>query len=436
MVGVKSLGCAECKRRKVKCDQRFPTCVKCERLGFACSGPKSHFIRFVRPGGEEHINSITRSQCAKLKSPASTTSERLAAELVQCLRSIENVGFQCRCLGLFMTFLPSRIGYNSALDAAVRCLVQAHQYLLCQGKKTVVECLDDYNEAVALIRKDLNHGQAQTSSETVCAALILPSYEIYRNDQCRAWMTHAGGVAAILECWGPDHITSDFEMAIFVPHYSSILDLRKRSLEIFTELDRYVVDCLTSMATLPTLLHDIKEAKTDPEMRDTSTTLLARAQEFKTKLAQHATNLHLDFMNPAIVRECHSDSNHTVLEFYHPEVGFRFNFYWAMTIVANKLLLELGERDSSLVQEYEDAAEDICRSLEYLTSMKPRGSLWLTVTASMAFGVSGEENRHRIVEAMNGVYDPYDLIQIKDHSLVLEQTFYLLTGGVSQVGER
>ena len=77
-----------------------------------------------------------------------------------------------------MTFLPSRIGHNSALDAAMRCLVRAHQSLLCQGKKAVVKYLDDYNEAVALIRKDLNHGQAQTSSETVCAALILSSYEV------------------------------------------------------------------------------------------------------------------------------------------------------------------------------------------------------------------------------------------------------------------
>ncbi|KAF8855505.1 hypothetical protein BDZ45DRAFT_746402 [Acephala macrosclerotiorum] len=151
-----------------------------------------------------------------------TVSERPSSELIHYLRSIEDVRFQCRYLGLFMAFLPSRIGHNGALDAAVRRLLQTHQSLMAQHRHPDVECLDDYNEAVGLIRKDLNKGQAKTSSQTVCAALILSSYEIYKKDHCRAWITHTGGVAAILECWGPDRITSDFEMAIFASHYSPI----------------------------------------------------------------------------------------------------------------------------------------------------------------------------------------------------------------------
>lgn len=41
----------------------------------------------------------------------------------------------------------------------------------------------------------------------------------------KSWITHAGGVAAILECWGPDRFVSDFEMALFVSHYGSIVSI-------------------------------------------------------------------------------------------------------------------------------------------------------------------------------------------------------------------
>ncbi len=103
------------------------------------------------------------------------------------LHSIENVGFQLQRLGVVIPFLPSRIGKNRALDAAVRCLLQAHRSLLEMGKNIYNEGIDSYNEAVALIRKDLNERQDKTSSETVCAALILSTYEV-------SWRSPSSGV--------------------------------------------------------------------------------------------------------------------------------------------------------------------------------------------------------------------------------------------------
>lgn len=197
MVGAKSLGCLECKRRKVKvracisnqmcrkpllirtqCDQRLPKCANCERLGRYCSGPKSRYIRFVRPGAEEHMNMVTTSQCGTLKCLTSTESDSLVAKLVRRLGDIENVGFQLQRLGEFIPFLPSRIGHNRALDAAVICLLQSHQSLLYHRKDLYTYGLNNYHKAVALIRKDINDRQTETPSETVCAALVLSFYEV------------------------------------------------------------------------------------------------------------------------------------------------------------------------------------------------------------------------------------------------------------------
>ncbi|KAK8166365.1 hypothetical protein IWX90DRAFT_432607 [Phyllosticta citrichinensis] len=48
MVGVpgRSKGCHTCRRRHVKCDERKPTCFRCERAGYVCQGYKKT-IRFL-----------------------------------------------------------------------------------------------------------------------------------------------------------------------------------------------------------------------------------------------------------------------------------------------------------------------------------------------------------------------------------------------------
>lgn len=123
------------------------------------------------------MNTVSVSHTRSWKSPSSTVSERLSADLVHHLQSIDRVGYQLQCFGVFVTYLPSRIGHNRALDAAVRCLLEAHHAVLCD-KDVHTEGLHSYNESVALIRKDLNDRQTQTTSETVCAALILSTYEV------------------------------------------------------------------------------------------------------------------------------------------------------------------------------------------------------------------------------------------------------------------
>lgn len=161
-----------------QCDQRLPKCANCERLSRCCSGPKSRFIRFLGPKTEVHMKMVTESHSSTLKSPSSTLSESLAAELVRRLGDIENVGFQLQCLGIFIPFLPSHIGHNRALDAAIRCLLQSHSSLLYNRKSPYTESLESYNKAVTLIRRDLHDKGTKTPSETVCAALVLSFYEV------------------------------------------------------------------------------------------------------------------------------------------------------------------------------------------------------------------------------------------------------------------
>lgn len=58
------LGCETCRARKVRCDERKPTCFNCERLGLVCAGPSDnlqpHHITATTPeDGDAHYQQPT-----------------------------------------------------------------------------------------------------------------------------------------------------------------------------------------------------------------------------------------------------------------------------------------------------------------------------------------------------------------------------------------
>ena len=110
--------------------------------------------------------------------PGSSRSQLIAADLASRLSGIEQIGYKLQLFGQFMSYLPSRVGHNPALDAALRCLLVAHQGLTSRRTTSFHQDLHDYNEALSLVRKDLDLLRDKTPSETVCAAMILSTYEV------------------------------------------------------------------------------------------------------------------------------------------------------------------------------------------------------------------------------------------------------------------
>lgn len=161
-----------------QCDERSPTCSNCERGGHQCSGPKSRFICVLRPGREEHMSPEAKSN-QLLVQPTSSRAQMLAFDLVERLNEVKEIGYQVQQLGGYFSFLPSRVGNNAALDAALRCFLSAHRNLLPIGSACRREQeLQDYNNAICLVRRDIEIARDKTSSETVCAAMILANYEV------------------------------------------------------------------------------------------------------------------------------------------------------------------------------------------------------------------------------------------------------------------
>jgi hypothetical protein len=97
--------------------------------------------------------------------------------------------------------------------------------------------LASYGHAIKALREELSlsvdaAGQPSreatattTSSETLCAALIIAQYELLKPGRSNfSYVTLAGGVSAIFRAGGPGRVVgSDFEIAIFSSQYPTII---------------------------------------------------------------------------------------------------------------------------------------------------------------------------------------------------------------------
>ncbi|CAG9945995.1 unnamed protein product [Clonostachys rosea f. rosea IK726] len=72
MVGIpRTKACQNCKRRRVKCDENWPTCSQCRRSKTPCPGPTTTSIRFVSHNGPESAKQIGTSE----QEPSSTAAK-------------------------------------------------------------------------------------------------------------------------------------------------------------------------------------------------------------------------------------------------------------------------------------------------------------------------------------------------------------------------
>ncbi|KAF2104900.1 hypothetical protein NA57DRAFT_71101 [Rhizodiscina lignyota] len=446
MVGAKSLGCATCKKRKIKCDERFPICLNCERGNRDCPGPKSRFVQFVKPGAEMHM-----VQTQFVEFPSSSSSELLQLELVERMRNVTQEGYKLTQFGALFTYLPARIGINAALDAAVRALLESHRLMLLHKTAYQTKDVRHYAQALTYIRNDLDELRSKTPSETVCAALILALYELFNEDvRKKAWVAHAGGVSALIKSWGPDHIATEFDLSIFASHYGSIIitsilreedcfllspewePLRDKCLRYTTNIEPYSFRLLTALASLPSLVRDVRVLSTEGHgfTSDQRRILSLKARLFKAEIAQQCHELLVDanalLTLNKLMNAGESPTDIAAATHKDQKYAFRFHLSWAAIIIANTLLTRLGAGDSAVSNETQEAARNISNSTRYLRAFKPFGVLWTTLTVAVAYGVSPPEQQSWLVGEIQGLFDQ---LPIRLGAMSMKYAFESVTGG-------
>ncbi len=191
MPGVPSgRGCGECRKSKKKCDQQQPACSRCARLKLECVGGGQRRFKFVEPtlcrngshgsisSSSEQSRSVTplekgrQSSFAVSVSPSSKLSvlaSCLVASIDPCMDDRYNL---VGTYGPFLSYIPSRLGRNKALDAAVAVLVEAHT-CMCTRSGVTPKAISKHTHALTQLRLALDDPTTARAAETLCAAMIM-----------------------------------------------------------------------------------------------------------------------------------------------------------------------------------------------------------------------------------------------------------------------
>jgi hypothetical protein len=397
-------------------------------------------LKVARP---EQIRGVVDGGSAVRQVPNSQ-SERLAMALVQALEWPCGFGSRLQGLGAHYRHLPYRLGRSNALDAAVRCLLQSYTVISHGQPHDKPLELAAYCTAINALRQELGSPGTSatpqaTTSETLCAALIIAQYELLRPVPSSSFVTLAGGVSAIFKGAGPGRVQSDFEQAIFAAQYPTIVTqaiIRGEKCflsdpEWTTVMrrgnpaeDPIVTDLWITLTRLSGFLQRAREAGVfDDPNREASPlypSLLRDAYALRKDVVQHAHDINRKLSHPGVHAICPavykgplppqrwpSPPSESGVEDLTPKRALRQSGYYHACVITANIVLQriLAGQNAALSLQTGQSAEYILATLDFVTTVaKPLGAMHMTFAGPMAYGVSGPAERRLLLEKLNPVF--------------------------------
>ncbi|KAJ9618575.1 hypothetical protein H2204_012994 [Knufia peltigerae] len=387
---------------------------------------------------------------------------RLAASLAEALDWPSEFGHRLQQMGAHYRHLPYRLGHSKALDAAVTCVLASYN-LVSHGlpHDESVE-LANYGVAIRALREELSLADhpATTSSETLCAALIIAQYELLKPGQSSySYVTLAGGVSAIFRGSGPGRIQSDFELAIFSSQYPAIITqallrgedcflgdpdwagVMRRGVPSDTPV---LTESWTAIARLPNLLIRMRSImSSEPGICDTSSPLypsiLRDAYALRKEIVKHSDTVTRLLSHPGVHEVCANvykgplpptqEWNPTTKNesLFPHRIVKQTSMYHAWVITVNVVLSRLlPDENAALTLQTAQAARHIMATLDFVSATKPFGAMYMTYAGPMVYGVSGASERMTLLEKMTDLFRHFRMHF--DHASMMT-VFEAVTGG-------
>ncbi|KAI1141337.1 hypothetical protein F5Y05DRAFT_257996 [Hypoxylon sp. FL0543] len=259
MVGVpRSKRCQRCKRIKVKCDEKWPTCTPCVHAKATCSGPPT-LTKFVyggsyiattdeSKGGEVVIrfptSAITAGNLKSIRQQGlpggasfghfrmssdeprrnlTTVADRVAARLVGFLAH-ENAPWEVLAAIGYTKHLPARLGDSTALRdcVALMCSTWANSRRNLPAKQLIDSNL--YGKALRSLQRALDDHKQQLKCETLAAATILERLEVLFDTRRPYHRTcHAFGINGLVMKRGPPNPEDDLDVHLAFENHAALV---------------------------------------------------------------------------------------------------------------------------------------------------------------------------------------------------------------------
>ncbi|OCT49180.1 hypothetical protein CLCR_04853 [Cladophialophora carrionii] len=355
--------------------------------------------------------------------PSTTDQNKLASALAAALNTAPR-GYQVQCLGNFICSVPSRIGHNPALDAAVACVLEAHSNLVRNAAAiphSAVATLSggrplpssEYMRALRILQEVIEHPVLGLSSETVCATILMTHYE---------YLAHAGAATKLIVLRGPQNLSSNFEKELWRTQRGHMAFLRQedcillsdgwRSFHLDTtrNVASTLVDRLVQVfSALPSLVKQVRgiRAATTPVNQ-----VIHFGEDLQQKLALLSAEAQHSSSNTGLVFKpvtSQSDDGRfpSVLAFQSTDGAIFHTWSWAVTIIVEVCIMTIYQRHDELPQRtnlaVNAAARKICMSYEYAATLRPLGAQFLQLPLICAHFVSDDSMKAWIVTKLNSL---------------------------------
>ncbi|KAH6967780.1 hypothetical protein BKA56DRAFT_678925 [Ilyonectria sp. MPI-CAGE-AT-0026] len=226
-VAGRSRGCATCRKRKVKCDESVPECLRCLNMGLRCPGARteSFFVHAVS----------SSSSCRPLAIPARSLvpSPRLPGPQPSSASALDQL-FVSHFIETFfgpmkpppIPNMPSKTWLHelpvflvspgpSLVKHAIRA-ASMHSYGSFTNdisiKTAACKC---YAKALQDLQCLLSCESISFAEGVLCAIVMLIHFETRAGTSQRAWLQHIKGAAMLLEAGGPERCRSGFMHHMF-----------------------------------------------------------------------------------------------------------------------------------------------------------------------------------------------------------------------------
>ncbi|KAE8379106.1 hypothetical protein BDV26DRAFT_260080 [Aspergillus bertholletiae] len=213
----KSTGCNTCRRRKVKCDEAKPECLRCVKHGHVCTGYERSRI-FIHQSSNAMgngaqkltqrpkalLNGSTPHQIVRVESeiPRLSTNVEVRSQLFQSFidRYLPPSQYICDRTGKnLLQTLPDLSGSSLLLDKAVVALSTAYLAKQNQDRHLLQNSTRIYGNAIQMLNNKISSGRS-LGKDVLYTTIIFQIYELINCSPpgFGAWIAHVQGSSAVI----------------------------------------------------------------------------------------------------------------------------------------------------------------------------------------------------------------------------------------------
>ncbi|KAL2825195.1 hypothetical protein BDW59DRAFT_146587 [Aspergillus cavernicola] len=239
--GKLSPACGRCRSRRLKCDQKRPSCSQCIRARTECSGYRDltagrffdqteEVKRKISPSSLSSSSSSPPSQKQKLSQPGALVRQQISAPLADHGTAFMMSRYLTRdgLRGPMETFLPNILNTPSgrAVTASIKAVGLSALSNIHNSPKLMLTARQEYITALAETNAALSNPMQSTSDSTLAAVAFLGIYEIMTCNGpplMERYLNHLEGSAKLIQLRGSDQLKEFVGLGLFTQFRMTIV---------------------------------------------------------------------------------------------------------------------------------------------------------------------------------------------------------------------